>query len=87
MKNWDEPPKPTLERGEEWVREKPIESSRSFLTRLPRTWHYYTAWALMVLMVVGFLTGAAITLIHDGRIIIQHYVEKIEYGIDNDGGK
>ena len=50
--------------------------------QLPRIWHYYTAWASMVLILIGFLTGVAVTLIRDGRIIIQHYVEKIEYGLD-----
>ena len=84
VKEWKEPTKPTAERGEEWIRTDMEKSPRSFLTRLPRSWHYYAAWALMVLMLIGFLTGAAISLIHNGRVIIQHYVEKIEYGIDND---
>ena len=81
MINWEDPRKPTMERGEEWMREEDFTSPKPIHIRPPRTWHYYLAWFLMITILISFLTGAGFVILRKGQNIVQHYVERM-YGLD-----
>ena len=87
MINWEDPRKPTMERGEEWMREEELNAPTPIHIRPPRRWTYYAAWTFMLVLLVTFLSGIGLTFLRKGQNIIQKYVEKIEYGIDKPDGK
>jgi hypothetical protein len=87
MIDWTQTPKETIERGEEWIRGEDIESTTPIHTHPPRTWRYYLAWGIMFALLITFLTGTGFVILHKGQNVIQRYIEKIGYGLDNPDGK
>lgn len=82
MIDWSQPPKETIERGEEWVREEDIESSAPIRIRPERRWTFYAAWGFMIVLLLAFLTGTGFVVLQKGQIVVQKYIEKIGYGLD-----
>lgn len=87
MIDWSQPPKETIERGEEWIRGEDMESSKPINIRPERRWTFYAAWAFMIILLVGFLSGTGLVVLKKGQNVVQKYIERIGYGLDNDDGK
>lgn len=87
MIDWLQPPKDTIERGEEWIREEDVESSKPICIRPERRWTFYAAWGFMIVLLLAFLSGTGFVVLKKGQNVVQKYIERIGYGLDNADGK
>jgi hypothetical protein len=72
----------TLERADEWVRTDDDTKPDSFAVIPKRTWSYYTAIIIALLLVIAVVSGTGAVVMTKGERLIQRYIERL-YGVDD----